>query len=131
MSLRKCSTTVESNTSAAECSTPAPLGRNSSARETPMSTRGSSIFSPGEEFWNEAIQVAHGLSAEKGKDFINAEKDEDHGTVPDGGSSHNFGNGSLKEDLNVVVDDGASSLRQAGLNHSSQDKPTLDKEASP
>lgn len=45
------------------CDTPGPLTNVGGDRETPKSTRGSSIFSPGETFWNEAIQVADGLFA--------------------------------------------------------------------
>lgn len=44
-----------------ECSTPASLTAKACFRETPKSTRGSSIFSPGEAFWDEAIQLADGL----------------------------------------------------------------------
>ncbi|KAK9742154.1 hypothetical protein RND81_03G151800 [Saponaria officinalis] len=122
-SLRKCSTTINANALATECSTPAPLRRISNARETPVSTRGSSIFSPGEEFWNEAIQVADGLFAQKDKDFVKAEEFAGLGMIPDGGSSHNFCKVSSKEDLNVV--------RQTESNYTSQEQISLDKEASP
>lgn len=47
-SLRKCNQTPKTN---------------ACAHETPRSMRGSSIFSPGEAFWNEAVQVADGLFA--------------------------------------------------------------------
>ena len=49
----------------AECYTPGPLTVNAFGHETPSSKRGSSMFSPGESFWNEAIQVADGLFAPK------------------------------------------------------------------
>ncbi|XP_074287036.1 helicase and polymerase-containing protein TEBICHI [Silene latifolia] len=112
-SLRKCSIIANSNALAVDCCTPAPLRRNSIPRETPISTRGNSIFSPGEEFWNEAIQVADGLFAQKDKNDVQADEVAGIGTIPDGGSSHNFSKGSSKEDVKA-------------LNHSSQDK-----EASP
>ncbi|KAH9615418.1 hypothetical protein KSS87_023001 [Heliosperma pusillum] len=117
-SLRKCSTIANSNALAIECSTPASLCRNSIARETPISTRGNSIFSPGEDFWNEAIQVADDLFAQKDKNVVQADEVVGLGTIPDGGSSHNFSKGSSTEDVNA-------------LNHSSQVKISLDKEASP
>ncbi|KAL5729265.1 DNA-directed DNA polymerase [Ranunculus cassubicifolius] len=55
-SLRKCNSLGH-----IDCSTPGLLINKTAPRETPRSGRGSSIFSPGEEFWNEAIQVADGL----------------------------------------------------------------------
>ncbi|XP_057468034.1 helicase and polymerase-containing protein TEBICHI [Actinidia eriantha] len=57
-SLRKCNRTSKASLYMAGCETPAMITR---AHETPKSTRGSSIFSPGEAFWNEAIQVADGF----------------------------------------------------------------------
>lgn len=59
-SLRKCNNTLGDM---ACCSTPGPLISNGGARETPKSTRGSSIFSPGETFWSEAVKIADGLLA--------------------------------------------------------------------
>ncbi|KAL9230313.1 hypothetical protein vseg_005682 [Gypsophila vaccaria] len=130
-SLRKCSTIANSVAVVTECSTPAPPCRDSNARKTPMSGRGSSIFSPGEEFWNEAIQVADGLFAHNEKDFIKGGEVGALSTIPDGGSSHNFCKLSSKEDLNVVFHNGATSIRQNESLHSSQEKTSLDKEASP
>ncbi|CAI9093473.1 OLC1v1028975C1 [Oldenlandia corymbosa var. corymbosa] len=57
-SLKKCV-----NASPAGCNTPGSLIHKSKSHETPKSGRGSSMFSPGEAFWNEAIQVADGLLA--------------------------------------------------------------------
>ncbi|KAL8063378.1 hypothetical protein ABFX02_01G023200 [Erythranthe guttata] len=57
--LRKCSYT--SALSTVECETPGTSTTRLGVRETPHSTRGSSSFSPGEAFWNEAIIVADGL----------------------------------------------------------------------
>lgn len=53
-----------------ECYTPGQLTIRTYARETPKSVRGSSIFSPGESFWNEAIQVADGLHAPTDKLYV-------------------------------------------------------------
>lgn len=57
--MRKCNNTAALNT--ADCETPAPLPSKLGARQTPQSARGSSSFSPGEAFWNEAILVADGM----------------------------------------------------------------------
>ncbi|KAK6927419.1 DNA polymerase theta-like, helix-turn-helix domain [Dillenia turbinata] len=57
-SLRKCSKTPNS---AVKCHTPGSLIMQSRSHDTPRSNGGSSIFSPGESFWNEAIQVVDGL----------------------------------------------------------------------
>ncbi|GER38071.1 DNA polymerase I family protein [Striga asiatica] len=62
--LRKCS--YASNLCAAESKTPGAFSIKLGARETPQSTRGSSSFSPGDTFWNEAILVADGLLGENG-----------------------------------------------------------------
>lgn len=45
------------------CFTPGSLVVKERVKETPKSTRGSSMFSPGEAFWDEAIQLADGLCA--------------------------------------------------------------------
>ncbi|XP_057799459.1 helicase and polymerase-containing protein TEBICHI [Salvia miltiorrhiza] len=59
-SLRKCNNITALST--AECETPASFPSKLGARETPQSTRGSSSFSPGDAFWNEAILVADGIT---------------------------------------------------------------------
>ncbi|KAL6524100.1 hypothetical protein OROMI_031195 [Orobanche minor] len=59
LGLRKCSNT--STLCIAECETPGSFTTRFGARGTPQSTRGSSLFSPGEAFWNEAILLADGL----------------------------------------------------------------------
>lgn len=60
--LRKC-VNAPLSLSAAGFDTPRLLINKIGPLETPKSSRGSSIFSPGETFWNEAIQVADGLLA--------------------------------------------------------------------
>lgn len=59
--IRKCSNTPKPCKNMAESYTPGSLIVKAGVRETPKSTRGSSSFSPGEAFWNEAIQLADGL----------------------------------------------------------------------
>ncbi|CAI8605756.1 unnamed protein product [Vicia faba] len=58
---RKCSNTPMSMKKA-ECQTPGSLIVKACIKGTPKSTRGSSMFSPGEDFWDEAIQLADGLA---------------------------------------------------------------------
>ncbi|CAJ1972305.1 unnamed protein product [Sphenostylis stenocarpa] len=58
---RKCSNTPKPSRNVAECYTPGSLIVKAGVKETPKSTRGSSSFSPGEAFWNEAILLADGL----------------------------------------------------------------------
>ena len=70
-SLRKCSYTPISSMNLAECYTPGSLIVKECVKETPKSTRGSSMFSPGEAFWNEAIQVADGLCVPVTNDSCN------------------------------------------------------------
>ncbi|KAH1094449.1 hypothetical protein AAZX31_14G127200 [Glycine max] len=66
---RKCNNTPKPSMKLAEYyNTPGSLIVKASVRETPKSTRGSSSFSPGEAFWNEAIQLADGLCVPMGND---------------------------------------------------------------
>ncbi|MQL93721.1 hypothetical protein Taro_026363, partial [Colocasia esculenta] len=60
--LRKCSNTPTSGSHVGGCYTPASVNVSCS-RKTTRSAYRNSIFSPGEEFWNEAIQVADCLFA--------------------------------------------------------------------
>lgn len=55
--------TATLSTAMASCSTPGSLIVKSFADKTPRSTCGSSMFSPGEGFWSEAIKLADGLCA--------------------------------------------------------------------
>jgi len=52
----------------AECYTPGSLIVKARVKETPKSVRGSSSFSPGEAFWNEAILLADSLCVPMGND---------------------------------------------------------------
>ncbi|XP_061336496.1 helicase and polymerase-containing protein TEBICHI [Gastrolobium bilobum] len=70
-SFRKCSYTPKSPINMAECYTPGSLIVKACVKETPRSTRGSSMFSPGEAFWNEAIQLADGLCVPMANDSSN------------------------------------------------------------
>ncbi|KAH0940862.1 hypothetical protein HID58_000499 [Brassica napus] len=61
MGLRKCTKVPESSALLTECRTPGSAVKSCHVG-TPKSGSGSSIFSPGDSFWNEAIQFADGLS---------------------------------------------------------------------
>ncbi|VVB10640.1 unnamed protein product [Arabis nemorensis] len=61
MGLRKCTKAPESSAHPTECHTPGSTVKSCPVG-TPKSGSGSSMFSPGESFWNEAFQVADGLS---------------------------------------------------------------------
>ncbi|KAK8319113.1 hypothetical protein V6Z12_A13G219900 [Gossypium hirsutum] len=59
--LRKCTTATKSVVHTMECRTPGSSVIKGCSHRTPQSMRGSSMFSPGEAFWNEAIEIADGL----------------------------------------------------------------------
>ncbi|CAH8378004.1 unnamed protein product [Eruca vesicaria subsp. sativa] len=61
MGLRKCTKAPESSDLLTECRTPGSAVKSCHVG-TPKSGSGSSMFSPGDSFWNEAIQFADGLS---------------------------------------------------------------------
>ncbi|CAH9090445.1 unnamed protein product [Cuscuta epithymum] len=65
ISLRRCNKVPVPK--ATESLTPGLSTKEHVARVTPTSGHGASIFSPGESFWNEAIEVADGLFAENEK----------------------------------------------------------------
>ncbi|XP_024005041.1 helicase and polymerase-containing protein TEBICHI isoform X2 [Eutrema salsugineum] len=60
MGLRKCTKEPDSSAHLTECHTPGSAVKSCPVG-TPKSGSGSSMFSPGDSFWNEAIQVADGL----------------------------------------------------------------------
>ncbi|XP_028802319.1 helicase and polymerase-containing protein TEBICHI isoform X3 [Neltuma alba] len=62
-SFKRCNYTPKSSVNMNKCFTPGSLVVKDCVKETPKSTRGSSMFSPGEAFWDEAIQLADGLCA--------------------------------------------------------------------
>lgn len=71
-SLRKCNKMANSTVNMAECCTPGSSICRGRGSDGPKSTRGSSIFSPGDAFWNEAIQVADSLFSEADNPFVQA-----------------------------------------------------------
>lgn len=65
------------------CCTPGLSIARAYASEIPKSARGSSIFSPGEAFWNEAIQIADSLFSEDGNLLAQAAEDIINGNCGD------------------------------------------------
>ncbi|XP_039027780.1 helicase and polymerase-containing protein TEBICHI isoform X1 [Hibiscus syriacus] len=65
--LRKCTTATKAVLNTMDCCTPGSSIIKACARRTPQSTRGSSMFSPGEAFWNEAVEMADGLFSQSDK----------------------------------------------------------------
>ncbi|KAL0330755.1 UNVERIFIED_CONTAM: Helicase and polymerase-containing protein TEBICHI [Sesamum angustifolium] len=133
-SLRKC--TYTSAPCRAECETPCSFTTRLRDRETPPSTRGSSLFSPGEAFWNEAILVADELFApSNGLSPRVAENSEplksDYGTY----SSNNVKNGAPSSLLNCAVDGVKDTVSDFGTSSAGgslgMHGKELDKEASP
>ncbi|KAM7459401.1 hypothetical protein LguiA_036395 [Lonicera macranthoides] len=122
VSLRKCNKASMATVSVTGCDTPGPFTNKIGSNETPKSTRGSSIFSPGETFWNEAIQVADGLYATNNK-------------LPDEMKVDNLRNDRCGNKSNKVLHEVASGVCDARKNASlaSLGEPgkCLDKEVSP
>uniref|UniRef100_A0A803LBW8 Helicase and polymerase-containing protein TEBICHI n=1 Tax=Chenopodium quinoa TaxID=63459 RepID=A0A803LBW8_CHEQI len=111
--LRKCNKTTNSTSLVNDCSTPAAFCKSLSARETPVSSRGSSIFSPGEAFWNEAIQVVDGLCAQTANSFSQVAEDTSI-TISkrqDEGASRHCVEGSSNNKFDVPVGTDASSSK--------------------
>lgn len=122
VSLRKCNKAFTATVSVTGCDTPGPFTSKICSNETPKSTRGSSIFSPGETFWNEAIQVADGLYAT-------------NNNLPDEMEVDNLRTDRCGNKSNKVLHEGASGVFDARKNASlaSLGEPGkyMDKEVSP
>ncbi|CAN8229667.1 unnamed protein product [Cochlearia groenlandica] len=81
MGLRKCTKVPESSAHVTECHTPGSAIKSCHVG-TPKSGSGSSMFSPGDSFWNEAIQVADGLSIPSEKsDSVESKDGSQRGTI--------------------------------------------------
>ncbi|XP_020536582.1 helicase and polymerase-containing protein TEBICHI isoform X2 [Jatropha curcas] len=82
-SLRKCNRISKQTVDMIGCVTPGSSIVRTCVSQTPRSTRGSSMFSPGEAFWNEAIQIADGLFAEPGNHLAVSAEDITNGSCGD------------------------------------------------
>ncbi|XP_019052387.1 PREDICTED: helicase and polymerase-containing protein TEBICHI isoform X2 [Nelumbo nucifera] len=115
-SLRKCNKTPKPNPNMVSCHTPDASTSNACTRETPNSARGSSIFSPGEAFWNEAIQVADGLFAPVGKNSVQvAEETNDISSHNGQKNTCNLRDGLCDVRFKAKFDEGNSKSRHLDL----------------
>ncbi|GLU01406.1 hypothetical protein SLE2022_187150 [Rubroshorea leprosula] len=134
--LRKCSGESKSILNTTEFSTPGSLTVKARIHQTPQSMHGSSMFSPGEAFWNEAIQIADGLFAQTDNfspqvaEEINNQMSQ-HKTH----NSYNLGSKSTVEKAREMLVEGVSSIRPAGVGESlesvGEQKKEIQKEVSP
>ncbi|XP_057525105.1 helicase and polymerase-containing protein TEBICHI isoform X3 [Amaranthus tricolor] len=116
VSLRKCNKITESASMVNDCTTPAARCTKLSARETPVSLHGSSVFSLGEAFWNEAIQVIDGLCAQTGNDLHQVGNDTCMKKTQDVEFSRDCAVESSNNKVNVPADIDASCSKQTELN---------------
>ncbi|XP_071919297.1 helicase and polymerase-containing protein TEBICHI isoform X1 [Coffea arabica] len=115
-SLKRCvnaSLTID----AAGCITPGSLNGKLGRHETPKSGRGSSIFSPGETFWKEAIQVADGLLIPKDNLHSQFALESEH-LKPDKETSmaNNLPDGGCGNKLNNLLYAGVARDSNGGIN---------------
>ncbi|XP_065858049.1 helicase and polymerase-containing protein TEBICHI isoform X2 [Euphorbia lathyris] len=82
-SLRKCNRVSKLTAEIAECCTPGSSMVKTIVGETPKSKHGSSTISPGDSFWNEAIQIADGLFSEADNILSRAAEDVNNGSCGD------------------------------------------------
>lgn len=114
ISLRKCNNVPVIGSTESE--TPGSTSTKLRIGVTPKSTRGSSIFSPGEAFWNEAIQVADGLFEGSDKFSSQAALESDalknHNEVI---NSNSLGNGECGNKSHQVFNEGIETVSDAGI----------------
>jgi DNA polymerase theta len=117
--LKKCSNTPKSSVNMTEFCTPGSSVVKGCACETPKSRHGSSLFSPGEAFWNEAIQLADGLCvpmvnfSAQATEETNIVKTQFHIM-----NSCNFRNGVGHNKSKGTLDEGENRARQMELSTS-------------
>ncbi|XP_075107854.1 helicase and polymerase-containing protein TEBICHI-like isoform X1 [Nicotiana tabacum] len=104
ISLRKCNNVHVIGSTESE--TPGSTFTKLHVDDTPKSSRGSSIFSPGETFWNEAIQVADGLFAGNDKfSFQAAQESEALKTHNEIINSNSLGDGECGNKSNKLFNE--------------------------
>ncbi|KAK9142494.1 hypothetical protein Syun_011894 [Stephania yunnanensis] len=117
--LRKCNNTATSNLDVGGCHTPCSSIIKVATLKTPQSARGSSIFSPGEAFWDEAIQLADGLFAPIDKFSVNAVKELGVVKVQcEQKNSSILESGRSKNKLREIVDEDGSGAKHMELKDS-------------
>ncbi|XP_044464498.1 helicase and polymerase-containing protein TEBICHI isoform X2 [Mangifera indica] len=125
-SLRKCNNSFKSSLNSTIFCTPGSSIIKSCVRETPKSTCGSSLFSPGEAFWNEAIQIADDLFAQPDslpaqvRKGINCAKSQ-----YEINNSHNLRNKNCDK-LNQMLDEGESKFQCATHTGASDSRKSME-----
>ncbi|OMO91013.1 hypothetical protein COLO4_18706 [Corchorus olitorius] len=118
-SLRKCTTETKPNLNAIKCSTPGSSIIKACALRTPQSMRGSSMFSPGESFWNEAFEMADGLFSRN--DVLSAhvaEETDNRKSQNEVNNKFNSGNNILDDNLKEMPDECESRVKLKGVDTS-------------
>ncbi|XP_031265968.1 helicase and polymerase-containing protein TEBICHI isoform X2 [Pistacia vera] len=134
-SLKKCNNSFKSTLNSTTCCTPGSSIIKTYVRGTPKSTCGSSIFSPGEAFWNEAIQVADDLFAQP--DNLPAQADEGINYAKSQNEINNSHNLRNKNCDKLMLDEGGSKFWHATYDRARDSLKAMehmkdsDKEASP
>lgn len=101
MGLRKCSKAPESSAHLTEFHTPGSAIKSCPVG-TPKSGSGSSMFSPGDSFWNEAIQVADGLTIPiENSGSVKVKDGDQHGTILSCSNKTDKCNEMLKRSLDL------------------------------
>ncbi|KAK6249105.1 hypothetical protein QUC31_020670 [Theobroma cacao] len=134
-SLRKCTTTTKPVLNTMECSTPGSSIVKACAYRTPQSMRGSSMFSPGEAFWNEAIEIADGLFSRS--DALSAQVAEETNNPKSQyeiNNTYNLGNKIVDDKSKEMPDECESRVKLKGVGTSLESavkqKKEMDKEVS-
>ncbi|XVF48493.1 hypothetical protein PTKIN_Ptkin03bG0194900 [Pterospermum kingtungense] len=112
-SLRKCTTASKSALNTIECSTPGSSIVKACAHRTPQSMRGSSMFSPGEAFWNEAIELADGLFSQS--DILSVEVAEETNNLKNQNevkNAENLGNKNVGDKFLGIPDECESRVKK-------------------
>lgn len=114
ISLRKCNNVPVIGSTESE--TPGSTSTKLGISDTPKSTRGSSIFSPGETFWNEAIQVADGLFVGSDKfSFQTALESDALKTHNEVINSNSLGNGECANKSHKIFNEYIETASDAGV----------------
>ncbi|XP_062018737.1 helicase and polymerase-containing protein TEBICHI isoform X1 [Rosa rugosa] len=122
--LKTCSNTPKLSLDVVDCYTPGSLIK-SCVRQTPNSIRGSSFSSPGEAFWNDAIQLADGLCAQAAE-ATTASDSQYHGI-----NSCNLRNAHCDEKSKEMMDEGERMGNGADSEPMVKHRKDLHKEVSP
>ncbi|XVE71071.1 hypothetical protein DITRI_Ditri10aG0120700 [Diplodiscus trichospermus] len=134
-SLRRCTTATKSVLNTIECSTPGSSIVRTCTHRTPQSMRGSSMFSPGEAFWNEAIEMADGLFSRS--DILSvkvAEETNNPKSQCEANNTDDLGNKNVGHKSKEIPDECESRVKLKGIGASLESamkqKKEIDREVS-